>query len=173
MKKLVPMALALAILVLLIMEGCQAYDMYMSKLNDNPEDAMAAFKSIGPEEALDEIYIDVNIMGINALTNDILKDKFLLETDCIDKLWGKYSDGRFGLADVYIIKPKENQADKVHALLEDVKLMRTLEFQSYDIYNSLQIAEDGVVTDIGDYVVLVMLEDRETAMAILEQALKQ
>ena len=46
---------------------------------------------------------------------------------------------------------------------------RIREFVNYDVYNSSAIAENAVIFERGGYVVMLMLEDNDSARRIIER----
>ncbi len=122
-----------------------------------------------PQGALDEIYAQVEILGMAPVTWEVLEERFFLNTEPISRLWGNFADGRFGVADVYILEPMPGEQDACRRLLEDLKLARIVEFRNYDVFNSLRIAEEGVIVEQGGYLILIMLENPEAAQEILAQ----
>ena len=52
--------------------------------------------------------------------------------------------------------------------LEELRLRRIREFEQYDVYDALAIAENSEVLEMGTYLVLVMIEDAEGALELLK-----
>lgn len=52
-------------------------------------------------------------------------------------------------------------------------MSRVKEFENFDIYNSYRIAQDAVIFEQGEYVVMLMLDDTETARAVINRHLPQ
>ena len=46
---------------------------------------------------------------------------------------------------------------------------RIREFENYDVYNSSAIAQGALIFERGGYVVMLMLEDNNSARAIIEK----
>lgn len=47
---------------------------------------------------LDAIYFDVSIMGVQDATAEQLASDFGVDTSCLSAVYGRYTDGRFGIA---------------------------------------------------------------------------
>lgn len=124
-----------------------------------------------PAQAIEEIYETIEIEGIEAMTDEVLADKFFIDLQYVDRYYARYSTGRFGVADVFILRPKRDMTMKVREALEQVKLNRIREFENYDIYNAYQIAQDAQVFEQGGYVILLMVEDMEGARAIIDRCI--
>lgn len=122
-----------------------------------------------PETALEKIYEQVEIRGLSDADAAVLQEKFFIDTTKLDDYYVRYSKGDFGLADVFILKPTEDEAPAVREMLEKVKLNRAAEFENYDIYNAHQIALDAPIIDQGGYLILLMLEDTQRAREIVDQ----
>lgn len=135
------------------------------------EITVSASETPEPQKAIDEIYQNADTMGLYTGSDTILEDKFYIDPGLLEEYYVKYSNGRFGVADVFILKPKEDQLLQVRELLEQVKLSRVKEFENYDIHNSYQIAQDAEIFEQGDYLVMLMLEDNESARDIIDKYL--
>lgn len=126
-------------------------------------------KEADPETALERIYEGNTVEGVSEASSSILSDRFFIPSNLLEDFHVRYSSGRFGVADVFILKPAPDSSAKVRDLLEQVKLSRIQEFESYDIYNAHQIAQNAQVFEQGGYTVLLMLEDNEKARNIIDR----
>ena len=96
--------------------------------------------------------------------------------DDVEKAYVRYVETDFGADDVYIILPKDGEDENgnshhenVLAALRERKDDRIREFVNYDVYNSSAIAENAVIFERGGYVVMLMLEDNDSARRIVER----
>lgn len=164
MKRL--LAFCCALLLAAGLPGCGKPD---------PEQASVSAVSVSvvevadPEQALTEIYAEIDPLGLSEATDEILSDKFLIEPDMLTDYWVRYSNGRFGVSDVFLLQPREDDVLTVREALEKVKLSRAKEFENYDIYNAHQIALDAQIFEQGDFVVMLMLEDNDAARTIIDK----
>ncbi|MEG0541162.1 MAG: DUF4358 domain-containing protein [Angelakisella sp.] len=124
--------------------------------------------SAAPEQAITDIYFNVSVMGVEEATPERLQADFGINPDLYTGLWGKYSDGRFGAADVIIMKPRLGQEQEAREALQSIKLSRMSLFKNYDIYNAYSLAENGTIIERGDYMMLLMIENTEDVLAIIE-----
>ena len=123
-----------------------------------------------PEAAIEKIYETVTIDGLSDASEEDLTDKFFIDTSLLDEFYVRYSSGRFGVADVFILKPSSpDDAPKVREMLESVKLSRIKEFENYDVYDSYQIAQDAQIFEQGGYIIMLTLADTEGARSIIDQ----
>ena len=120
-------------------------------------------------EQLEEDYFDVEIMGVQEATSEKLESEFGLDPSIWLSVHGRYTNGRFGIADVFMIRPRVGYEDEVREALETIKLSRMNLFRNFDVYNSLSIAENGSIYRRGDYYILLMIEDEERAREIISQ----
>ena len=97
-------------------------------------------------------------------------------TNDVAESYVRYVEGDFGADDVYIILPKEgtdengsSHRDNVITALKKRKEDRIKEFSNFDVYDSFRIAQDAVIFERGSYVVMLMLEDNDTARQIVEK----
>lgn len=81
-----------------------------------------------------------------------------------------YRDGDYGVGDVYIILPKEGEEHQQNVInsLKERKDERIRESASYDIYNSAEISENGVIFQQGKYQILLMTDDNDAIRTIIE-----
>lgn len=165
--RLITLLLCLAALgTALIIHGCAGYNIKPT------QPAVAATQPAAPADpqaALEDIYYDVEIMGIQDATPTVLEDKFRIDSSLYTSADAKYADGRYGVADVFIFKIAPGKEDELKEALEQVKLSRIMEFKNYDIYNSLQLSEDGQIFTRGEYMILTMIENAEPVREIIEK----
>lgn len=133
-------------------------------------EALSATSS-DPEQLLDDIFIDVDVRGIEEADETVLFEKFGISEDLYQEQFVRYSNGRYGLADVFILQPYLGQEEALHEALVQTKLNRIVEFKNYDIYNALAYAEDGQIFDVDGYTVLVMMENAEEVRSLIEASL--
>lgn len=154
------------LLAALMSHGCSGY-------NFTPQEAAApvsqAVTEADPQAALEEVYYDVQIMGVQEATPALLEEKFHLDRSLYTSVDARFADGRFGVADVYIFRPVPGKEDELKEALEQIKLSRIIEFKNYDIYNSTQLTEDGRIFTRGEYMILTMIEDADKVREIIEK----
>ena len=134
---------------------------------DNNRQSTATGEGIA--DALDAIYFDVSIMGVQDATAERLASDFGVDTSCLSAVYGRYTDGRFGIADVILVVPKPGQEASARDLLVTIRTSRAGLFANYDIYGASELAENGVIYTLGDYYVLLMINDTDHVRELLEQ----
>ena len=102
-------------------------------------------------------------------TGERLASDFGVDTSCLSAVYGRYTDGRFGIADVILVVPKPGQEASVRDLLVTIRTSRAGLFANYDIYGASELAENGVIYTLGDYYVLLMINDTDHVRELLEQ----
>lgn len=123
------------------------------------------------EQVLEEIYQDypeLLLESVSIPTDEEIEEVLKLTPSYIDDAYIRYSSGSFGLADVYVIKPTSSSGYAVYEELEELRERRISEFEQYDVYDALKIAENSEVQMVGNYVVLLMLENADEALEKLE-----
>ncbi len=165
---LLAVLVAAAVAVLLsVFAGGQAVDAMAEESAANVD-----ISGEGPLAALEAIYEGSEIRGVSSINAVVLDEQFGITSDLYLKAWGRYTDGTYGIADVFIFRLLEGHEDALREALEQVKTNRILECRNYDIYNSLECAEEGQIFQVGeDYLCLVMIEDADNAREILEDSL--
>lgn len=165
MRKLIIVVASLLVVVLFILQGFQ--QTYPLPEPENNRTSTATGEGI--EDAMDAIYFDVTILGVKKATLEGLQSDFGVETSCLSAAYGRYTDGRFGIADVIMVVPKPGQETAARDLLLTIRNSRTALFTNYDIYGASELAENGVIYTLGDYYVLLMIKDADHVRELLEQ----
>lgn len=160
--------LVLACIIVLVMFALQGFQPKYT-LPDTAEGQQEEQAATGaaPEQAIADIYFNVSVMGVDDATSERLQNDFGIDPFIYTGLWGKYSDGRFGAADVIIMKPRPGMEKDVKEALQTIKLTRMSLFKNYDIYNAYSIAESGTIVERGDYIMLLMIDNKEDVTAII------
>ena len=122
----------------------------------------------GPSQALNDIYFNVNILAVQEATAERLESDFGIDCSNFTAVLGRYTDGRFGAADVILIRPRVGWEDQARETLQAIKLARTNQFRNYDIYNSYSLAANGQIFQRGGYYILTMIDNAEQVRSILE-----
>ena len=164
MRKLIIVVASLLVVVLFILQGFQ-----QTHQLPEPENTRLTATGEGIEDALDAIYFDVPIMGVQNATAERLAADFGVDTSCLSAVYGRYTDGRFGIADVIIVVPKPGEEGAARDLLVTVRTSRAAHFANYDIYGAGELAENGVIYTLDDYTVLLMINNTEHVRELLEQ----
>ena len=165
MRKLIIVVASLLVVVLFILQGFQ--QTHPLPEPDNNRQSTATGEGIA--DALDAIYFDVSIMGVQDATAERLASDFGVDTSCLSAVYGRYTDGRFGIADVILVVPKPGQEAAARDLLVTIRTSRAGLFANYDIYGASELAEIGVIYTLGDYYVLLMINDTDHVRELLEQ----
>ena len=118
MRKLIIVVASLLVVVLFILQGFQQ----THPLPDNNRQSTATGEGIA--DALDAIYFDVSIMGVQDATAERLASDFGVDTSCLSAVYGRYTDGRFGIADVILVVPKPGQEASARDLLVTIRTSR-------------------------------------------------
>lgn len=113
-----------------------------------------------PVTAIEKIYEKVEIEDITEADARDLSRIFSIDTGLLESSFVRYTSGKFGLADTFILKPKD-PADipKLREQLEQVKLSIAKECEHFDIYNSYDIAQNGQIFEQGGYLILLMMDE--------------
>ena len=164
--------LLILIVPLLFLGGCtrdpQAAPAEARAITAGAETSDEETGPMSPEEALDEIFADIEVRGVEEPTPQLLFEKFGVSEDLYLNCYARCSNGRYGLADAFIFEPMPGREDELREALEQVKTNRIVEFKNYDIYNALENAENGQIFQAGDYLVLIMIENCDEVRSVLE-----
>lgn len=122
-----------------------------------------------PETALDKIYESVTISDVKEADARDLSKVFSMDTTLLETSYVRYTSGKFGLANVFILKPKtEDDIMKVSNQLAQVKLAISRETEHFDVYSAYQIAQDAQIYEQGGYLIMLMVADTEAARKIID-----
>lgn len=173
-KKAVSLILA-AVCCMSMMTGCEALDTTLPP----PEEKQVEKKErkAYPQKAISQIYQKVGKKtGLKEPTQEEMETELGFDFDDIEEAYVRYVETDFGVSDVYILLPKQDEdgeknehRDNVLMMLRKRKDDRIREFANYDVYNSREISENGVLFERGGYVVLLMLENNDSARRIVEK----
>ena len=131
-----------------------------------------------PQRALEQIYSQLGkrIGLVEEPTAEQIAAVVGLDAKDYEQAYIRYVETDFGADDVYIVLPKEGKDEEgvshrenILSQLRERKDFRTREFANYDVYNSASIAENALIFERGGYVVMLMLEDNDSARSIIEK----
>lgn len=122
-----------------------------------------------PQGAVNAIYDSLPEYEADPLSNwRLSKNLNISETDVVE-FYGRISSENGGLADVIMILPEDGKRESVSLALSKYKENRIAEFENYDILDAYSIAQNAVIYEQGDYVILLMLADNDAARAIIDE----
>lgn len=177
-KRRILALLLAAMLCVGMLTGCSALDTSLPSIEEQQTTkTRKKTRTASPQKAIEQIYQELGKrIGLVEPTAEQLETVVGLDPEDVKKAYVRYVEGDFGADDVYIILPKEGKnedgesyREHVLAQLKERKDSRTREFANYDVYNSTEIAENAVIFERGGYVVMLMLEDNESARRIVER----
>lgn len=128
---------------------------------------------------VDGIYPNLDISKLTAqsvskITDEtVLSEQFYLNLENIISYDVRSANGKYGVADVAIIRVKEGFANEVMDSLEMRKDDRINEFLNYDVYDSYNIALEGEIYQAGELVIMLLLseDDKVTAKELIDHYL--
>ena len=177
-KRRILALLLAAMLCVGMLTGCSALDTSLPKTEEQQTTkTRQKTRTASPQKAIEQIYQELGKrIGLVEPTAEQLETVVGLDPEDVKEAYVRYVEGDFGADDVYIILPKEGKnedgesyREHVLAQLKERKDSRTREFANYDVYNSTEIAENAVIFERGGYVVMLRLEDNESARRIVER----
>lgn len=161
-------AFVTAIVFMLIVSGC-ANKQAAAAVALGETSIREAVVVAQPQKAVDEIYKSLEDYEAVPISEGRIKDQLGIEKTHIIECYGMTSDPNEGLADVAIILPKDSRREAVQLALSKYKESRMSAFENYDILDSYLIAQNAVIYDQGDYVIMLMLSDNESAREIIDE----
>ena len=95
----------------------------------------------------------------------MLTEQYYLDLDNVVAMDIRSANGKYGVADVALIRVAEGKGDDVMESLERRKDDRINEFSKYDVYESYSVAMNADIYQTGELVVMLMLDDNTKAAA--------
>ncbi len=151
----------------IIFTGCSSEKQNTDKYNNTSKSSISNVND--PKKALDEIYKNVDIKGVEDGDKKFVTETLNIDKSYFEKYYIKKTDGKFGVADIYIIKPTQGNSDKIIKAFTAFRDQRALQFKDYNIYNSYEITQNAKIITRGDYIIMMMIEDYDAAEEILKQ----
>ena len=129
-----------------------------------------------PQTALEEIYATVKeqypLMELEDVTDaTLLNTLYGISSDDLESFTVRRSNGKFGISDVLILQPKEGKKDAIVTALQKVQENLVRQVENYDVYDAVEIANQSVIYERGDFVILLALKDTVSARQILDKYL--
>lgn len=167
MKKKFLRIAALAAAIILVFCSCSREN--TEDEETNPEEF--SWEMLDISLVVDGIYTKSDISrltgsSVSAVTDEtVLTEQYYLNLDNIITYEIRSAEGKYGVADVAIIRPKEGYANEVMDSLEMRKDDRINEFLNYDVYDSYAIAMEAEIYQAGELVIMLMLSEDDKAVA--------
>lgn len=167
MKKRILLLLLAAVFVLGCLCGCSGENEAESEIN--PEEF--SYDMLDLSIVMNEIYKKLEITElakkslIKVTDKNFIEEQYYLDLNNVVSYEIRYADGRYGAADVAIIRAKEGKADEVMSSLENRKDDRINEFRNYDVYDSYSIAMNAEIYQEGELVIMLMLSEDDKISA--------
>lgn len=121
-------------------------------------------------DVLDVIYKKVEMKGLSDIKDgDILYNLFHVDRAWVQDFAVRYSSGRYGVADVAILKPAEGRTEDIIDALEIRRSDRIAEFENYDVHDSLNIAKNAQIFERGDYIIFLMIADSDNVRSLINE----
>ena len=126
-----------------------------------------------PQAAADAIYATVENCKNEKLDAAGLGSFYNISSVDTEQFLVYRTDPASKLCDLAIILPKEDKRDRIRESLQLYKEKRMAEFKDYDLFDAHKIAEGAVIYDQGDYLVMLMLPDNESAQELINAHIPQ
>ena len=167
MKKKILFLAAFILAAILAFSGCG--EKYENEEEINPEEF--SYDMLDISVIVDEIYESLDISEltkesvIKAEDKTFIEEQFYLNLKNVVSYDIRYAEGKYGVADVAVIRVKEGKAGEVMDSLENRKDDRISEFRNYDVYDSYDIAFKSEIYYEGELVIMLMLSEEDKANA--------
>lgn len=138
-----------------------------NKKPENSTEEQSSVVSHDPNQALDEIYKNVEIKGVETGDATFVQDIIGLNPKDFSECYIRKTDGKYGVADIYIVVPTADNMEKVLKAYTAFRDSRALDLKNYNIYNSWEITQDARIFSRGKYAVMIMIKDADEAEEIL------
>ena len=173
-KRFLMLAAIFSLIFMLCLCACSAEE----EEETNPDNNYS-FDMLDISLVVDGIYPNLDISrltsnSVSKITDEtVLKEQFYLNLDNIITYDVRSANGKYGVADVAIIRVKDGFAGEVMDSLEMRKDDRINEFLNYDVYDSYNIALEGEIYQAGELVIMLLLseDDKATAKELIDHYL--
>jgi len=157
-------------IIFILTVGCMSVDFApaTSSMEEERAPQRKALEEADPETAVKEIYASFEEYSTRRLDDEGIKEIFGLEPIYYTEAYVYYSSPMSGLADIAVIKPVGYARENVRSALYIYRDRRVEEFINYNILNSYGIAQDAIIYDRGEYVIMLMTRDNDGARAIVD-----
>ncbi len=163
---------ALAMAFLLVFCGCSGKN--EEEGETNPDEF--GWEMLDIALVVDGIYANLDISkltssSVSKITDEtILEEQYYLDLDNVVTYDIRSAEGKYGVADVAIIRVEDGTANDVMDSLEMRKDDRINEFLNYDVYDSYEIAMEAEIYQAGELVIMLMLseDDKITAKELID-----
>lgn len=166
LKKLCKLC-ALLLAFVLVFGGCKKEEEKPEE--DNPTDF--SYDMLDLSRLVDEIYSitdmgELTAASVSKVTDKtVLTEQYYLNLDNVLAMDVRSAEGKYGVADVAIIRAAEGKGDEIMESLERRKDDRINEFSNYDVYESYSIAMNADIYQTGELVVMLMINDEAKSEA--------
>jgi len=116
---------------------------------------------------LSEIYSVCDIVGVEGYDEAMLEEIMLISADSVEEFYVCCTNGKFGVADIAIIKPKDSSRAKIVEALRQFLEKRAVSFENYDVNDAVEICENGEVFVQGGYVIMIAFKDNASIKDII------
>ncbi len=160
-------AIIILLALIFVLSGCNSRDKVQA-IEVNETTIKTGVTVADPEAAVDAIYESLPEYTATSLTAYYVKNNLELNSSDVVEYHGKISDSKDGLADVIILLPMEEKREELQLSLSKYKEKRIAEFENYDILDAYSIAQNAVIYDQGEYLIMLMLNDNDAARKIID-----
>jgi hypothetical protein len=178
MMKIKPLTLALCAAILSLgAAGCMGIPDGATPTASSADSVEVSVREVAeeadPAGAIEEIYASLEEYSAEQLDTQAIYEIMGITGYQTEEAFVHYSDPKSGLADIAIFKPNSTSKDAIRESLYGFKDQRIREFENYNILDSYTIAQNALIYDQGEYVILLMLEDNEAAKTIIDYYIPQ
>ena len=175
MKKI--LVIILGLLLCFVLAACNSRD--DEDIEENPDEF--SYEMLDLSIMVGDLYRSLDITKLTAnsvsvITDEtVLTEQYYLNLDDLISYEVRCADGKYGVADIIVLRVKEGKAEAAMEALEKRKDDRINEFLNYDVYNSYNIAVDAEIYQVGELVVMLMLseDDKETVKELIDGYIPQ
>ncbi len=172
MKNKILLLAAIAAMLVFVICGCSAEEEEIEEIN--PEEF--SYDMLDISFLADEIYkcLDISELtmeSVSPVTDETtLAEQYYLDLSKIVAFDIRSAEGKYGVADVAVIRVEEGAADEIMESLEMRKDDRINEFLNYNVYDSYEIALEAEIYEVGELVIMLMLpeEGKSEAKEIID-----
>ena len=160
MKRIICLLFALAMMVIPL-AGCSGSSDTNSSSQEETSQQTAQEKL---SEVINAVYANVENSTLADATDQILKEEFFLDPEDVEEYAVRYTDFRYGVSDVCIVKPAEGKKQDVLDAFSSRQQARMAQCENYDIHNSYAISKGAEIYERG-----LRIQDNGIGFLVIEK----
>lgn len=170
MKQKLGLKMAIGFMIGVSLMGCEAKEEDASTYTQIEHSTSQDQPSI--QEAINQVIESEEVMGVMELDEESAYDLVGLDVSTLDESYLYYGMGRFGIIDIFVVKPKADEIPQVIEIFKAHQENRMMTFEQYNVDGDYDKAKQAEIYEQKGYVILIIASDATLAKEVINQSLK-